>query len=75
MCFLPKAKTVEEIVAEKSVGMTDAQKAEYWFELSQSIFALLGKVDVPIFEIAPSDWQNLAQSNYPTLTDIKIADS
>jgi hypothetical protein len=70
-----RPKTVEEIVAEKSAGMTDQQKAEYWWELNQNIFALLGKVDVPIFEIAPSDWQTLAQTQYPTLTDIKIADS
>ncbi len=74
MCWL-KSKTVEEIVAANSVGMTDAQKKQYWYELSQNIFALLGKVDVPIFEITPQDWQSVAQSQYPTLTDIKIADS
>jgi hypothetical protein len=78
MCWLSsnfKQKTVEEIVAEKSAGMTDIQKSEYWWELSQNIFALLGKVEVPIFELAPADWKKLAQYTYPTLTDIKIADS
>ncbi len=75
MCWLNKKQTVEEIVAANSVGMTDAQKAEYWYELTQNIFAILGKVDVPIFEITPADWLNLVQSNYPTLTDVKIADS
>jgi hypothetical protein len=77
MCWLSRQtnKTVEEIVAQNSVGMSDKQKAQYWYELNQSIFALLGKVDVPVFELAPADWQNLAQFNYPTLTDIKIADS
>ncbi len=73
MCWF--SKTVEEIIAQNSVGMTDAQKAEYWYELTQNIFAILGKVDVPIFEITPADWLNLVQSNYPTLTDVKIADS
>ena len=71
-----KEKTVEEIIAEKSVGMSDAQKAEYWYELTQNIFALLGKVDnVPIFELTSSDWLILVKYNYPTLIDIKIADS
>jgi hypothetical protein len=41
MCFLNKAKiikakTIEEIVAEKSAEMTDQQKSEYWWELTQS---------------------------------------
>ncbi len=75
MCIFSKPKTVEEIVAANSVGMTDAQKKEYWYELTQNIFGLLGKVDVPTFEIAPADWVGLVQFNYPTLTDIKLADS
>jgi len=70
-----KQKTVEELVAEKSVGMTDGQKAQYWWELSQNIFALLGKVDVTILEISPQEWIAVAQVQYPTLTDVKIADS
>jgi hypothetical protein len=76
VCFLTnRQKTVEEIVAEKSAGMTDAQKAEYWWELTQSIFALLGKVDVPVFELSPSLWITTAQTRYPSLTDVKFADS
>jgi len=76
MCWLNgKQKTVEEIVAEKSAGMTDQQKAEYWWELTQSLFALLGKVDVPVFYFTPADWQRVVQTQYPTLTDVKIADS
>jgi hypothetical protein len=78
MCWLSsnfKQKTVEEIVAEKSVGMTDSQKAQYWWELTQSIFGLLGKVDVPVFEFDPNTWIAVAQAQYPTLTNIKIADS
>lgn len=39
-------ETVEEIVAGNSAGMTDEQKAQYWYELSQSLFALLGRVEV-----------------------------
>ena len=73
--FKPRGQTVEEIVASHSVGMTDVQKAQYWWELTQTIFNLLGKIDIPIFEIAPSDWLTLVQYNYPTLSDIKIADS
>jgi len=78
MCWptKPKGQSVEEIVAQISMGMTDTQKSEYWWELTQNIFALLGKIiDVPTFEILPSDWLTLAQYNYPTLTDVKIADS
>lgn len=74
MCGL-RQKTIEEIIAQNSVGMTDAQKAEYWWEVTQQVFAILGKIDVPTFEISPSDWLNLVQFNYPTLTNIKIADS
>lgn len=77
MCWPSKQtnKTVEEIVAEKSLGMTDLQKAQYWYELNQSIFALLGKVDIEIIEITPSQWIATAQAQYPTLTDVKIADA
>lgn len=76
MCFIvSKQKTIEELIAGNSAGMTDAQKAQYWYELSQSIFALLGKVDVGIIEITPAQWQDAAMAQYPTLTEIKIADS
>jgi hypothetical protein len=54
--------------------MSDAQKSEYWWELSQNIFALLGKVEVPIYTIAFADWLTIVQSAYPTLTDVKMAD-
>jgi hypothetical protein len=76
MCiFKSKAQSVEEIIASNSAGMTDQQKAEYWYELSQTIFSLLGKVEVDIINISVSDWINIVQAQYPTLTDIKIADS
>ncbi len=76
MCTkLLQTKTVEEIVAANSAFMTDAQKAQYWYELSQNVFAILGKVDAPTFEISPQDWITVAQAQYPTLTDIKFADS
>ncbi len=73
MCWF--SKTVEEIIAQNSVGMTDAQKAEYWYELTQNIFAILGKVDAETFEISTQEWIAVAQAQYPTLTDIKFADS
>lgn len=76
MCFLTKQKSVEEIVAQNSIGMTDAQRAEYWYELSQSIFSIVGKTfDPTIIEISPDEWIKAMQAQYPTLTDIKIADS
>ncbi len=75
ICSYFKSKTVEEIIAEKSAGMSDAEKAQYWYELSQNIFALLGKVDVATFEISPQEWIAVAQAQYPTLTEVKFADS
>ncbi len=81
MCWLSnlfkagQEKTVEEIVAANSALMTDAQKAQYWYELSQNIFAILGKVDAETFEISTQEWIAVAQVQYPTLTDVKFADS
>ena len=75
MCLFKKNQTIEEIVAQNSAGMSDAQKAQYWWELTQTAFALLGKVEVPLIQISPSQWIAVAQAQYPTLTDIKIPDS
>lgn len=75
MCFRTRKTTIEEIIAENAVGMTDHQKAQYWYELSMSIFNLLGKVDVPTYEITAQQWIDAALAQYPTLTDIKIPDS
>ena len=75
MCILKKPTGVEEVIAKNSIGMSDVEKAEYWYELSQSIFALLGKVEVDIIELTPAQWTATAQAQYPTLTNIKIADS
>ncbi len=75
ICNWVKPKTVEEIVAANSALMTDAQKAQYWYELCQNIFAILGKIEAPTFEISAQEWIAVAQVQYPTLTDIKFADS
>ena len=76
MCFgTSKQKSVEELIAEISKGMSPAQKAEYWYELSQTIFNLLGKVDIAIAGVTRDEWVETAQKQYPTLTDIKLADS
>ena len=72
---IAKVKTVEELVSEKSVGMTDEQKAQYWYELSQSIFSLLGKVDVPIYEIGTDVWYQIARAQYQTLVNVELADT
>jgi hypothetical protein len=77
MCIkIVQGKTVEEIVAEKSANMTDAQKAQYWFELSQNIYALLGKVEVPIIQLSGgwNQWKEVAQAQYPSLTNIQLPD-
>lgn len=75
MCIVFKQKTVEELVAEKSVGMTDNQKSEYWYELTQNIFSLLGKEDITLLTLANTDWFKLAQAQYPTLEQFDFADS
>lgn len=69
-----KPRTVEEIIAENSAGMSDAQKAQYWYELSRNIFALLGKVDVEKYEIDTNDWVSVVRAQYPELVDVKLAD-
>jgi|GEM_PF-2705482 len=77
MCFLKQTgQTIEEIVARHSVGMTPEQKGEYWYELDQTLFNLLGKIDIPLIGgITNQKWAEVAQAQYPTLTDIKIPDS
>lgn len=67
---------IEELIASNSKGMNDAQKAEYWWQLEQSIFALLGKVEIANIEpIDPETWTKIALMQYPSLTDLKIPDS
>lgn len=68
-------KTIEELVAEQSAGMSDKELAQYWYELSQTLFSLLGKVNVPMYELPAQSWVDVARSHYPTLTDVKVADS
>lgn len=76
MCFFSRSKIVEEIIAENSVGMSDAERSQYWYELSQNIFELLGKIDVPLVDIGGwTSWKTVAQAQYPTLTEVKIPDS
>lgn len=67
--------TIEEIVAEHSANMNATEKCAYWYALSQNIFSLLGKIDITKFEITPGQFIATAIGYYPTLTDIKIADS
>jgi len=74
-CIVCQSQTVEEIVAENSINMTPQEKSAYWYELNQSTFALLGKIDIDIFKIPVSEWVSVARNQYPTLTNIKIADS
>ncbi len=75
MCWLSKGKTIEEIVAANSVGMSDAQKQQYWYELTQSIFALLGKVATNLYPITADEWQKAALAQYPTLQNIAFANA
>lgn len=76
MCiFLPKTQTIEELIVLNSLGMTSEQKAQYWYEINTSAFELLGKIDVNIYPISKNEWIQAAQEKYPTLTDVKFADS
>ncbi len=68
-------ETVEQCIARWAEGMSDTEKAEYWYHVCQQAFAILGKVDVPRLEITPAQWEKAALTQYPTLTDLKIADS
>lgn len=68
--------TVEEIIAKNSASMTDDQKAEYAYELYENIFNLLTNVvGVEIFTIDANALIQAAQAQYPSLTDIKLADT
>jgi hypothetical protein len=75
MCRLTRTKTIEQIIQEKSAGMTDEQKALYWYELCKLTFNLLGKVEAELFHITAQEWLQTALATYPTLTDVKIPDS
>lgn len=69
-------QTIPEIINQKSMGMTAEEKSQYAYEISQDIFDLLLRVDVPLVNIGGwSDWAKVAQSQYPGLTDIRIPDS
>jgi len=69
-----RPNTIEGIIDANSVGMNDQEKAQYWYEIAQTAFALLGKVDVEIYEIPFADWVAIAQAQYPSLQDIKMSD-
>lgn len=68
-------ESVEEKIARLSIGMTDEQKAQYWYELDQQSFALLGKVDVPIYTIPFNQFAATIKAKYPEITGIEMADS
>lgn len=74
MCLIIKQKTIEEIIAQNSIGMTPEQKAQYWYEISQQAFKLLGKVDVTLYPIATEQFVSSIKSCYPSIIDVKIAD-
>jgi hypothetical protein len=70
-----KGQTFEEIIAGNSAGMSDDQKAEYWWEVEQQVFAILGKVDVTILPLDVIMWCKVAQTQYPTLDSMDFADA
>ena len=71
-----KTQAIEEIIAANSTNMGDTEKAQYWYEITQTAFKLLGKVDdVKMYGISTQSWIDVAQKQYPTLTNIKIADA
>lgn len=68
-------KTIEQIIIEKSAGMTDAQKAQYWYDLEKILISCLGKIDnLPILTISSAEWEAVALTQYPSLQDIKLPD-
>jgi hypothetical protein len=76
MCFpIIKQKTIEEIIAANSAGMTDDQKAQYAYELDQQTHRLLTTVlDIETFTIDCNIFQNVARAQYPTFTDFQLPD-
>ena len=76
MCFLTKQKTIEELIAEKSVGMTDGQRAEYAYTLHEHIFSLLTEVQgVEKWTIDATTFKQVVTAQYPTVTGWEIPDS
>jgi len=67
--------TLEEIIAANSKSMSDSQKSEYWYEISQTAFRLLGKIDIPLSTITPTAFANIIRASYPTIENVKFADS
>ncbi len=70
-----KGKTIEELIAENSAGMSEDELGKYYYELNQMIFNLVGKVDIELIEITGNWWRQIAQTQYPTLTEIELPDS
>ncbi len=70
----PAGQTIEEIIAENAVGMSEEQLGTYLYELDRQIFRLLGKVDIELLEVPAADWIATARAQYPTLTSIELPD-
>jgi len=70
----PSIPTLAELIAELSVGMTDAQKAQFWYETCYQAFELLGKVDAPIIPITSKQWIDTAKAQYPSLANLRLPD-
>lgn len=79
MCFknvTVKQKTIEEIIAGNSAGMTDLEKAQYAYELNLQVHRILTKVDgVEIYQITPDEFIRVALAQYPTLANFNAPDS
>jgi len=75
MCIvLGKSQTIEEIIALNSSNMSDEQKCQYWWEISQTAFSLLGKVSIKRYPVASASWVNVAKHQFPSLENIKVPD-
>ncbi len=77
MCFIPtvKQKTIEEIIAENSTGMTDDQRAQYAYELDQQAHRVLTKVmGIEWFTIDFPKFKETIIAQYPKLSDMECPD-
>ncbi len=71
ICSYLKSKSVEEIVAEKSAGMSDAEKAQYWYmqlmALSLVVKALMQTIEARIIVVHIV----IRQSVYPRVVRLR----
>ena len=76
ICPVPVSLSPEQALRKSLEGITlnDAEKSKLWYELCQLSFQLLGKVTVFRGLITSDAFVSIIQRDYPSLTEIKLAD-